>query len=226
MKTLLWCLLSGVLSHTAVAQSRGVAAFFRAGYMHSNISEQKLAAVCSPVKSFRKHYYGIGGEAYWKKNRIFMGFDGMVATQGASSEGEFYAEPFTVNSTLKFGYAAYEISDLFLYPTVGAGAGLFGITTYVQHDHTKKDINTMYVISPSAEIGINADKFVYTFPNGKATGAFLFGIRAGYRFSIPSNDWKKVPAAEIPAVKVSSAGYFLAISLGAGNFRNLRRLPQ
>lgn len=209
-----------MLAIPAAAQSKGVAMFFRAGYTHLNTGTQSMAAVARPVSSFRGNYYGIGGEGYWKSGKLLVGLDGMVTTHGPTSKNEFYAEPFTVTSSTRLGYVAYETNDLFFYPAFGVGAGLLGITTYTKHDRVRTNVNTMFLFSPSAEISVNADKLVYTFPNGRSMGAFVFGIRAGYRFSHPSSNWQKLPSEDTPRTKMSIDGYYIAIALGAANLRH------
>ena len=219
MKTLIGFLLVTMLPCSVSAQTSGVAAYFRAVYTQVNVESQKMAEMCYPITSFNKSYYGIGAEAYYRSGKNIFGWDGFVAAHGVRSEGVYYAEPFVVLSTLRIGYIVYETPGFFVYPGFGAGAGLLGITTYNQPDNIKSDINTMYLLTPSAEFGINADKAVYTFSNGRAVGAFLFGIRAGYRYSAGSQNWKKVADNNLPKVKMAPRGFYLGISLGISNFR-------
>jgi len=214
-------MMTSMLVSSVVGQTRGIAFFFRAGYSHLNVSEEKMSVMCNPVSSFHKSYYGIGGEAYLRADKNVFGWDAMVSTHGPSSSDSSYAEPFIINSSIKYGFILHDNRNLILYPAIGVGAGLIGITTYSQYGHLKKDINTMYVLNPICELSLNADKMVYTFANGRATGAFLFGIRAGYRFSKSSDDWKKVVRVNNSKEKMSLSGYYLTISLGAGNFRRL-----
>jgi hypothetical protein len=114
-----------------------------------------------------------------------------------------------------------EKNRFWLYPTVGFGAAMTSLTSYQNMEGGTTNGMTQKLISPSADLGINID-FIRLKTN--STQHFyvdeIIGIRAGYRMSVKSNNWKSNNSERTyPTPSYSNNAFYLNFSIGVGGFK-------
>jgi hypothetical protein len=101
--------------------------------------------------------------------------------------------------TFDFGYLIYNSSNLKIYPMVGLGGGGYGLLST-----TTKNINANQISRNSGrEISISHGSFIIDFSlnfnlmpapqfnkEENSYGGFMTGLKLGYTYSLPNNDWR------------------------------------
>ena len=215
MKLFLFILLSAC-SILAVGQSRGYAGYIRIGTMNVNDAKNVLPQLANGVTNFTSNFSGIGGELEYRVNRTVIDAELMIMSQGARNSGDDYAEPFTGAALLKTCYAFLNRRNLILYPNAGIGFGATVLNTYQKSANIKKQLHSIYLVEPLFDLGVSSNVIIYRFKQAMPTGVLPVGIRAGYRFAIPSHDWHRADGTDLSRAKYSISGWYLSIALGMG----------
>jgi len=203
------------------AQSKGFAGFFTIGYENVSGVKSELQPMMPGMHTLKNSFYGIGGEGYWKEGKLILGAKGGIHAHGVVTDEQKYGELFTGSALLKGGYVVYENNNFFIYPSVGVGASSMVITSYVKSNDLKSELHSIYLLSPSIDFGLNADQIVYKFVNRPVSGLFIAGLRTGYRFSLKTDNWKRINNPQIPPADFANNAFYLTVALGIGYFKNL-----
>lgn len=214
MKHVIFILL---ISWNAVAaQSNGYAGYIRLGAMRLNDSRTTMEKFAPGYRGFKDNFYGIGGEFELKMERYILDGEITLLSHGPVNADSNYAEPFVGAITGKFGYTVFEKGRVTIYPSVGGGVSTLLVNTYTKVTGKKQAFHTTYLVQPTFDIGINANWIVYYFRSTTPTGILPIGIRAGYRFSVTTDNWKRIDGTNLRPVAFSADGYYLSLALGMG----------
>ncbi|WP_018617481.1 hypothetical protein [Segetibacter koreensis] len=223
MKKIITFLLIIAMSITITdAQIKGGAAFFKTGYLYAPRSSnifKKIALGGTP--HFNNNYLIMGVEAYYRTGNLILGWDGYSGEQpDYSFATNSYAEPFIGSTHIRLGRIVKENKQYWVYPSIGMGATGIVLATY--NKVNGKSLNTInqILLSPTLDIGINEDIIVTKVnPNEKRYGGLILGIRAGYRTSYSSNNWRNDDWVRLYNKPFYSNNcFYLSVSIGAGGF--------
>ena len=209
------------LSSIYAQRIEGVAGFLKAGYMYAP-SSGKIFNQIAPagITGFDDNYFAFGGEAYYRKLKNIFTVEGTIGAQKQYSSGTTYAEPYNGAAQAKWGRIIAEKERYWLYPSVGAGASFIQLTTYDKSSGNEQNIQERSLVSPSFDAGMNAD-FLLGKINHKEGYYFgwMLGIRAGYRASVSSNNWKDEQTVK-PYDKPHYANnaFYITVTIGGGSF--------
>jgi hypothetical protein len=215
-------LLAIILLSSIYAQRiEGVAGFLKAGYMHAPSSGKIFSQVApAGITGFDDNFYAFGGEAYYRKLKNIYTIEGTIGMQKQYSSGTNYAEPYNGAAHGKWGRIIAENDHYWLYPSVGAGASFIQLTTYDKISGNEENSQEKTLVSPSFDAGMNADFLLskINYKEGYYYG-WILGIRAGYRASVSSNNWKDEQVVK-PYDKPSYANsaFYVTITIGGGSF--------
>jgi hypothetical protein len=215
MKILLLLLIS-LTSIYAIGQAREYAGYIRIGSMHVPDAKSVLPAVVPGVSGFSPDFYGVGGELEYKMNRTVIDAELMILSHGPVNSGDRYAEPFTGSVMARAGYAVIDDRNIFIYPNAGIGVGGVAVSAYEKSEGVKSQMHTIYMLQPVFDLGVNGSIILYRFKDEMPTGILPVGLRAGYRFSFPSDDWRRINKTGMSSVSYSTRGWYLSIALGMG----------
>lgn len=221
-KSVLYLLLFATTINIANAQIKGGAGFFKTGYLFAPGSSAVLNKIISGSPTAITNNYMITGlEGYYRNGASIISFDGSAAQQAVYSLNTNYAkEPFITSAQIKLGHIIKENERYWLYPSVGVGVA--AIILYPNANGIKSStINiTPTLLTPSIDIGINGDIFIERVHAGERKyGGTILGIRAGYRTSGRSNNWKDGHSNKlIDMPDYSNNCFYLSVGIGAGGF--------
>jgi hypothetical protein len=215
MKILLVIFIN-LLSICVMSQTRGYAGYLRIGSMHMPDAKNVLPEIVTGVTGFSSNFYGIGGELEYKINKTVLNAELMILSHGPVNTGNRYAEPFTGHMMARAGYAILDSRNIFIYPNAGIGVGGVVVNTYEKSEGVKRQLHTIYMMEPIFDFGINGNVIIYRFKDDMPTGILPVGIRAGYRFSFPSDDWRRINGTDMSRASFSTRGWHLSIALGIG----------
>jgi hypothetical protein len=223
MKNIILCLLFIAMTININAQLKGGAGFFKTGYLFAPGSSAVVNKIISDASASitNNNYMIIGIEGYYRTGKSIISCDGYTAQQAIYSlENNSSKEPFISSAQIKLGRIVKENKQYWLYPTMGIGATAF--TLYSFREVNKSTVNDMTVtlLTPSADIGINADILIEKVDgNKKRFGGSMLAIRAGYRTSARSNNWTYSHSNQLLNLPYYSNNcFYLSVSIGAGGF--------
>lgn len=166
----------------------------------------------------------MGGEGYARLNKYILGGGGYGMARRSISSPTYRAEPFSGGDYLYAGRIIVNSRRFWVYPTVGVGFALVGLTQSQQQGQTMKESSVM-LPNVNAQLGIGADWLVAAFGEGEGYGSLLMGIRAGYQLSPSSSGWRSTGELSVPdRPRYATNGYFVTLTVGVGGF--LHRLPK
>ena len=215
MKILLVIFIN-LLSIFALGQTRGYAGYIRIGSMHMPDAQNVMPKIVQGVTGFSSNFYGIDAELEYKINKTVFDAELMILSHGPVNTGDQYAEPFTGNVIARAGYAILNSRNIYVYPNAGLGVGGVVVNTYEKSEGVKRQLHTIYMLQPNFDFGIHGNVIIYRFKEGMPTGILPVGIRAGYRFSFPSNDWQRINESDMSKASFSTSGWHFSIALGMG----------
>jgi hypothetical protein len=215
MKLLLFILLNAA-SIIAIGQSRGYAGYIRMGSMSVPDARDVFPKVMPGITGFTSNFTGIGGELEYRSNRTVVDAELMILSHGPVNSGDSYAEPFTGGAVLKAGYVALQTRNFLMYPNAGAGFGAVVVNTYQKSGDVKNKLHSIYLLQPVLDFGLNSNVIVYRFKNQTPTGILPVGVRAGYRLSFASHDWRRTNGVDLSQADYSMRGWYLSVALGMG----------
>ncbi len=228
MKFLSLSLLLLTISYTEVQAQEsaiyGGAGFFRLGQASLHRFGE-VAGYFAPAQhsTIRNDFVYLGGEGYARINRnIFGGGGYAMASQGINGTS-YRAEPFSGGGYLHYGRIVLDRRRFWLYPTIGAGVAMVGLT----QSQTQAQANDEYTVmlpNFNAQLGIGADWVALPMGAGENFGGLLLGIRAGYQLSPMSSAWRttgEVGVAERP--RYATNGFYVTLTLGAGGFHQVKQ---
>jgi len=219
MKLLLTIVISA-MSMVAFGQPRGYAGYIRIGSMGVPDARRVLPQLLPGISGFSSNFKGIGGELEFRVERTVFDAELMVLSHGPVNSGDQYAEPFTGGALLKAGYAVINGRNFLMYPNAGAGFGSVVVNTYQKSGNLKKQLHTIYLVQPVFDFGVSGNVIVHRFKNETPTGILPVGLRAGYRFSFASNNWRRVDGADVSPTAYSMHGWYVSVALGMGYVMN------
>lgn len=215
MKLLLFILINAI-SIFAVGQSRRYAGYIRMGLMNVPDARNVLPELVPGVSGFTSNFTGIGGELEYRNNHTVVDAELMILSHGPVNSGDKYAEPFTGGAILKAGYVALDTRNFWMYPNAGVGFGAVVVNTYQKSGSVKNELHSIYLIQPVIDLGLNSNVIVYRFKNETPTGILPVGVRAGYRLSFASHDWRRTNGVDLSRANYSMRGWYLSLALGMG----------
>lgn len=201
----------------------GGAGFFRFGYANLNRVGQTLDQF-TPASGIGNDFVYVGGEGYARLNKYIFGGGGYGAARRSVSRPTYHAEPFSGGGYLYGGWIIIDTRRFWVYPTVGVGVALVGLTQTQQLGQTIKESSVM-LPNINAQFGIGADWLVAALGEGEGYGGLLMGIRAGYQLSPSSSGWRSTGELSVPdRPRYATNGYFVTMTLGVGGF--FRQYPR
>ncbi|MBC3787989.1 hypothetical protein [Spirosoma utsteinense] len=225
---LLTLVLAGYLSSTLAQSPRlsGGAGFFRLGYARLHQVGQTLDQFTPPqLSGIGNDFVYVGGEGYARLDRFILGGGGYGMARRSLSGPGYHAEPFGGGGHLFLGRILVNSRRLWLYPTVGAGVAVVGITQSQQQGQTTRE-SSVLLPSLNVQFGVGADWLVAAFTEDDSYGGLLLGMRAGYQLSPSSSGWRSTGELVPPdRPRYATNGYFVTLTIGAGGFRRLPPRP-
>ncbi len=220
--TIAFVLVAAISITNAQQRVRGGSAFVKLGYTGAPRSATTFTKIApAGISGFTNNYVAIGAEGYFRIGKAILGLEGNVGAQGVYSSGDDYAEPFVGAAHLRFGWVMTGDERYWVYPTLGLGTAAMVLTTYnkVDPDNESENVSNMILLSPSLDLGINAD-FVVNKVNKERRmyGGFILGIRAGYRISYSSDDWKNDEWEDLDLPTYQNNAFYVTVSIGGGWF--------
>lgn len=219
----LTCVLPGYGQKTSLY---GGAGFFRIGYANLHQSGRALAAVSSTrLAPLGNDFLCVGGEGYARLNKYVVGGGGYGMARRTMAQNGLRAEPFSGGGLIQAGRIVLDKPRFWLYPSLGAGFSVIGLTQYEQSP-TGERLNESTVMLPNfnLHLGIRADWLAFRIDSDdrKRNGGLLLGFRAGYQFSPIATNWSgdtETLSATLP--RYATNGYFITVVIGAGGFARL-----
>jgi hypothetical protein len=185
-------LLAMMTSITHAQKIEGIAGFIQTGYMNAPNAAKAFNQVFPQNNSgFANNYFLIGAEAFYRqKNNVFMG-EWQFGLQKVYSFNNQHAGALYEAVMGKYGRLVAEKENVWIYPSAGMGVSVAALTSYDEIDGQKKNMKTKTLVSPTFDMGMNAD-FLLSKLRWKENYylGWISGIKAGYRFSIRSKKWK------------------------------------
>jgi hypothetical protein len=203
---------------------KGIAGFIQSGYMNAPNAAKAFNQVFPQNSSgFANNYFLIGAEGFYRKNKnVFMG-DWQFGLQKVYSFNNEYAGAVYEAVTGKYGRVIAEKKNVWIYPSAGAGVSVISLTSYKKINDRRENVNTQTLVSPGFDISMNTDFLLskLTWKENYYTG-WMLGIKAGYRVSLKSNNWKNDNNSDFYKIsKVPSYAnnaFYVALSFGIGSF--------
>ena len=209
------------LSSINAQRIEGVAGSLKFGYMHAPSSGNTLNKIApAGITGFDDNYFTFGAEAYYRKFKNIYTVEGTVVGQGRYANNTAYAEPYCGAAHGKWGRIVAENDHSWLYPSIGAGASFLQLTTYEKANGKVVNIQEKTLVSPSFDVGINAD-FLLSKINYKEGYYFgwILGIRAGYRASFSSDNWKDEQVVKpYDKPRYANNAFYFTVTIGGGSF--------
>lgn len=226
MKLLTLLAILTVASTTALAQETAIyggAGFFRLG--HASLHRFSQAAdqfTSAQQPSFGNDFMYIGGEGYARLNRNIVGAGGYAMASRGITGASFRAEPFSGGGYLHYGRIVVDQRRFWLYPIIGLGVAMVGLTQSQTLGQTN-DEYTVMLPSFNARLGLGADWVAVPFGAGDNYGGLLLGLRAGCQLSPASSAWRtsgEVAVSDRP--RYATNGFYVTLAIGAGGFRKVK----
>lgn len=212
-------LLTGLVSGSFAQAPRlvGGAGFFRIGYANLHRFGQTVD-LFTPASGIGNDFVYVGGEGYARLNKYIFGGGGYGAARRSVSSPTYHAEPFSGGGYLYAGRIILDSRRFWVYPSVGVGIALVGLTQTQQHGQTVKESSAM-LPNINAQFGIGADWLVAALGEGEGYGGLMMGVRAGYQLSPSSSGWRSTGELSIPdRPRYATNGYFVTLTIGVGGF--------
>lgn len=210
------------MSITITNAQRGGAGFFKTGYLYAPGTTDIFREI-SPSKSidYSNSYLLLGVEAYYRTQKTIVGCDLYSAIQGNYSLGEHsYAAPFIGASNVKIGRIVRENRQHWLYPSLGLGISGISLSTYDKINGKSTNTVNQILLTPAIDVGINEDFFITKMKaNERKYGGMMLGLRAGYRTSFSSTNWRNDNWERLNNMpSYSNNCFYMTVSIGAGGF--------
>jgi hypothetical protein len=201
---------------------KGGAGFLKVGYANHTGSALVLNEITPEgMTGFSNSFYGVGAEGYFRTGRAIIALEGSVGAQNRQSVGNKYGEAYAGTGHARFGWVILEGTQYWLYPSIGSGSAVLGITTYDKVNGENENLRNTLLYTPSLDIGLNGD-----FLTGKVTegsnrfGGLLLGLRAGYHLSPKSNNWRDEDWNRVRNFpNYNNRGFYVSLTVGGGGFR-------
>lgn len=207
----------------------GFAGLIKMGYSISPGLERSLnqldPAGNQPVKNSLSLF---GIEGYAKRQQMIFIVDGYVAAQNIRREGDNYTAPFIVNGNLKLGRIIKETKQYWIYPSLGAGPAATIITHYNREDGSTSIDENYVVLSPVANIGLNADFIIPKLSlTDKEKARLVLGIRIGYQSFFRNRQWRNSNWSRVNGIpSFNNNLYYINASVGEGAFVKKSRVAK
>ncbi len=213
-----------VITSVGYAQRiKGFAGFAKIGYSGAPGSASTFSKVITTgPDGLTNDYFAFGGDAYYRTGKIIIGLEGLCAAQDDYASGRYHTEPFIGAGHARFGYIVNSHDRYWIYPSVGLGSSFSGLTTY-NKDVAGETENKRHsiLVSPSFDLGINADFMINTVDSDRTNyGAFILGLRAGYRASFRHNNWIDGDGDKLDDMpSYGNNAFYVTLAIGGGWFK-------
>jgi hypothetical protein len=215
------CGLFLFLSFTMAQQTTGLAGFLKVGYADLSTAGKTLTKVAPEgYTGFDDGFTIIGAEAYYKDKGFIVGLDASMGFQEPQERLNNEVIVVTPAGYLKGGWVVNEGKHHWIYPTLGIGGNLMLMLT--NEGGSDEDDYELYrgIFNPSGELALNADIILANVPDSGLYGAFILGVKVGYRGSFKHDYWFNEDGDEIQNLpSYSNKGFFFTITLGGGGFK-------
>lgn len=201
----------------------GGAGFFRAGYAQFHQVSRALESFTpTTMTPLGNDFLCIGGEGYGRLNKYIIGGTGYGMVRRSVVRNSIHARPFSGGGFLHVGRIVVDQPRFWLYPSVGLGFSMIGLTQYEQ-DPSGQRLHESSVFLPNVNVhvGIGADWLAVPIGGdyGKQSGGILLGVRVGYQLSPLTANWRgDEPAQGREEPRYATNGYYVTLTLGAGGF--------
>ena len=191
-KMILVLLILVVCIFNAIAQTKGIAVFLRGGYIYAHDAKNIFTQITPyEISGFTNNFALLGIEGYYRKNKWIIGLEGSMGAQKDYSKDKYQAEPYVGAGHVRFGHIIYEGRQYWVYPSFGTGASVTTLSVKEKLLNKTGKIMNLSLYSPSFDLCINGDLLpAKETKEQKRSGGLILGFRAGYRFSLESDNWK------------------------------------
>ena len=212
-----------ILANAGEAQKiEGIAGFMQSGYLNAPNAKIFNQVFPGNTAGFSNNYWLVGVTAYYRENsNMFIG-DLQFGLQKVYSFNNEHAGAVYEAVIGKYGRIINEGKNYWLYPSAGTGASVLSLTSYDRTNGWIENSRTQTLVSPAFDFGMNADFLISKLKwNEKYYLGWIMGIKAGYRFSVRSNNWSNKEAEfykinEMPSYTNNT--FYLTFSFGGGSF--------
>ena len=170
---------------------------FTIGYGNADVSAFK-SFVPETMGKFKNDFLVIGGTGHAIINKFVIGGSGFAIATDPIKTDSISASLGGGIGTFDIGYLFFNKDKIKIYSVLGIGGGGLGLQIA-----KNKNISASKVASdPGQEININHGGFVADVSvhmniipapaydeKKESYGGFMFGLKIGYTYSLPSNDW-------------------------------------
>jgi hypothetical protein len=215
-------LLMAIANFGHAQKIKGFAGSLKLGYSGAPGSASTFSEIApQSVDGFTNNYFAFGAEGYYRTGKFIIGLEGLWGAQGDYSFDDDHAEPFVGAGHARFGYIVNNNDRYWIYPSIGTGSSLSVLSTYNKTtDGETENTRNKVLISPSFDCGINADFIVNNVdPDRTKYGAFILGVRAGYRASFRHDNWLDGDGDKLRNLpSYGNNAFYVTLSIGGGWF--------
>jgi hypothetical protein len=177
------------------------------------------------VEGFTNNYIAFGGEAYFRTGDFIIGLEGLWGAQNDYSRSSYHSEPFIGAGHARFGYIVNRTNDRYwIYPSIGTGSSFSVLSSYdKKSDGKAENYSHRILMSPSFDFGMNADFLINNVASDRTKyGAFILGLKAGYRASIKKDNWFDGNGDRLDNLpSYGNNAFYVTLSIGGGWFKKL-----
>jgi hypothetical protein len=225
MKKVVISLLLLIMATAIYSQElEGMAGFFRIGYTHSSAVSKTMSAIAgNGITGFSDDFILVGAEINYRYDPDVIIIEGYIASQDNCSNENRYAEPFIVAGHLKYGRVICCGSNYWVYPAIGGGASMTGLTTYEKINGESTAKENVSVFSPSFDVSLSGNLlFAKREQLEKSYGGLIMGCRIGYHTSFKNDHWYNDSGSRVANMpSYSNKGFYVTLAIGAGGFRKI-----
>jgi len=219
-KTIILSILTIVFTHNLYAQQiAGIAIFSKIGYTSLPGSSSTLTNIAPHGSTVNNNSTAFGAEGYLRINKVILALDGNMAIQNAESADANKARIFQCAAYTKVGRIILDKTHYWIYPSLGLGVASIDINTYNNENDEVTNLKNKVLSSPSFDFGFNADFIANKIMNREGYGAWLLGLRTGYRASIKSCGWRDNDGNKLSNMpSYTYKGFYVMVTIGGGVF--------
>jgi hypothetical protein len=219
-KTIILSILTIVFTHNLYAQEMaGIAIFSKIGYTSLPGSSSTLTNIAPHGSTVNNNSTAFGAEGYFRINKVILVLDGNMAIQNAESADANKARIFQCVAYTKVGRIILDKTHYWIYPSLGLGVASIDINTYNNENDEVTNLKNKVLSSPSFDFGFNADFIANKIMNREGYGAWLLGLRTGYRVSIKNCGWRDNDGNKLSNMpSYTYKGFYVMVTIGGGVF--------
>ncbi len=215
-----------------LGQNYGTSFYITGGYANIDQDNLQVFVPPSPDNDIKNHYVPMGAGFHYQMKGFMIGGELTMLKSGTMVKDLFGKndEGITtrskiMNATVNFGYAVVDMPNLKVYPMIGIGHARTDFNVTSEGDIPLSQLNGGEVAGN--EYNLDARNFLLDFSVrmdyiwGKAddkgiTKGFLDGIRVGYKYAIPNDNWRHSGGEVAGAPDFGPSGPYVLMAFGFG----------